>query len=86
MYRIIYSTKANSDAKKIYKSYLKTNCEMLLEIIRLDPYHTPPPFEKLSGDLSGLYSRRINAQHRLVYEIDEQSKLIKVHRMWTHYE
>ena len=86
MYRIIYSARANSDAKKIRKSYLKTHCKILLEIIRVDPYQNPPPYEKLHGDLGGLYSRRINSQHRLVYEVDEKAKIVKVHKIWTHYE
>ena len=86
MYEIAYSSQARSDAKKIRKSYLNAGCAHILEIIKLDPYKTPPPFEKLSGDLDGFYSRRINIQHRLVYKVDEVLKIVKIYRMWTHYE
>ena len=86
MYKILYSSKARSDAKKLRKSYLNTSCAHLLEIIRLDPYQNPPPFEKLNGDWGELYSRWINVQHRLVYKVDEILKIVKIYRMWTHYE
>ena len=86
MYEIFYSCTARADAKKLYKSHLKEKCIILLETIKHNPYQNPPPYEKLCGDLDGCYSRRINSQHRLVYEVDEISKTVKIYRMWTHYE
>ena len=86
MYRIIYSSQAQKDAKKAGKSGLKNNIEKIIDIIRNNPYKNPPPFEKLLGDLTGTYSRRINLQHRLVYQVYEKEKVIKIIRMWTHYE
>ena len=74
------------DAKKLTSSGLRSRAEKLLQILREDPYRKPPPFEKLVGDLSGAYSRRINIQHRLVYQILDELKTVKVIRMWTHYE
>ena len=84
MYDIIYTSQAQKDAKKLVKSYLKTPCEKLLEIIKHHPYQ--PPYEKLGGEMDGYISRRINVQHRLVYEVLENIKTIKVLRMWSHYE
>jgi Txe/YoeB family toxin of toxin-antitoxin system len=86
MYNIIYSSQARRDAKKADKSGIKDNIQKLIEILKKNPYQNPPPFEKLLGDLSGTYSRRINMQHRLVYQIYEEEKIIKIIRMWTHYE
>lgn len=86
MYRIFYAAAAQKDAKKLKKSDLKEKCQRLLDIIAANPYQNPPPYEKLVGDLKGCFSRRINIQHRLVYEIFEERKHIKVLRMWSHYE
>jgi toxin YoeB len=85
-WEIVYTKQAQKDAKKLAAAGLKEKAIELLEIIRENPFHTPPRFEKLVGDLAGTYSRRINIQHRLVYEVLEQEKVIKVIRMWTHYE
>jgi Txe/YoeB family toxin of toxin-antitoxin system len=87
MYKIIYSSQAQKDAKKAGKSgSIKNNIQKLIEILQNNPYQNPPPFEKLLGDLSGIYSRRINIQHRLVYQIYEEERIVKIIRMWTHYE
>jgi Txe/YoeB family toxin of toxin-antitoxin system len=86
MYTIIYSSQAQRDAKKAGKSGIKNNIQKIIEILQKNPYQNPPPFEKLLGDLSGAYSRRINMQHRLVYQIYEEEKTVKIIRMWTHYE
>ncbi|MDP3935851.1 MAG: Txe/YoeB family addiction module toxin [Alphaproteobacteria bacterium] len=86
MYTILFSTQARKDAKKLTRSHLRSKCEMLLTLIAKDPYVSPPLYEQLIGDFSGLISRRINVQHRIVYEVDTFDKQIKVHRMWTHYE
>ena len=84
---IVFTNQAKRDAKKVAKSGLKPKAEALLSILKSDPFQNPPPYEKLVGDLSGAYSRRINIhQHRLVYEVLEEIKTIKVIRMWTHYE
>ncbi len=83
---IVFTRQAQRDAKKLAAVGLKGKAIELLEIIRNDPFRTPPRFEKLVGDLAGAYSRRINIQHRLVYEVLEQEKIIKILRMWTHYE
>jgi len=85
-WQLVFTKQAQKDAKKIAHSGLKPQAERLLEIIKENPFKNPPPYEKLVGDLSGAYSRRINIQHRLVYEVLEDSKTIKVIRMWTHYE
>ena len=85
-WEIVYARQAQRDAKKLAAAGLKGKAIELLEIIRNDPFRTPPRFEKLVGDLAGAYSRRINIQHRLVYEVLEQEKIIKILRMWTHYE
>ena len=84
-WRLVFTRQAQKDAKKIARAGLKPQTMQLLEILIEDPYHTPPPFEKLLGDLSGAYSRRINIHHRLVYQILDDIKTIKVIRMWTHY-
>lgn len=86
MYKILFSPQAQKDAKKISSSKLKPKVEELLEIIKRNPYSFPPHFEFLSGKLSGFISRKINKQHRLVYQVVEEEKVIKVLRMWTHYE
>jgi toxin YoeB len=85
-WRLVYTRQAQKDARKLQSSGLKDKAEQLLEILREDPYSSPPPFEKLVGDLSGAYSRRINIQHRLVYQVIEEERVVKVIRMWTHYE
>jgi len=85
-WRLVFTKQAQKDAKKIAQSGLKTAASRLLDILRQDPYQNPPPFEKLEGDLSGAFSRRINIQHRLVYQVMDDIKTVKVIRMWTHYE
>ena len=82
---IVYTKQAQKDAKKIAASNLKSQVERLIGILQ-DPFQTPPPFEKLLGDLAGAYSRRINTQHRLVYQVYAKQRAVKVLRMWTHYE
>lgn len=86
MWRVVFTKQAQKDAKKIDAAGLRTKAEKLLDILRENPYKTPPTYEKLLGDLSGAYSRRINIQHRLVYQILDNEKVVKVIRMWTHYE
>jgi Txe/YoeB family toxin of toxin-antitoxin system len=81
-----YTKQAQKDAKKLASSNLRPHAERLLEILKKDPFSNPPPFEKLVGDLAGSYSRRINIQHRLVYQVYSTEKVVKVIRMWTHYE
>ncbi|NLB66770.1 MAG: Txe/YoeB family addiction module toxin [Lentisphaerae bacterium] len=83
---LVYTAQARRDAKKLSRSGLKPQAEKLLAILAEDPYQTPPPFEKLVGDLAGACSRRINIQHRLVYQILDDIKTVKIIRMWTHYE
>jgi len=82
----VYTKHAQKDAKKLTASGLKNKAQSLLKIIKNDPFQKPPPYEKLVGDLSGAYSRRINIQHRLVYQVYEKEHTIKVIRLWTHYE
>jgi toxin YoeB len=86
MWRVVFTKQAQKDAKKSAAAGLRSKVEKLLDILRENPYETPPPFEKLLGDLSGAYSRRINIKHRLVYQILDDEKVVKVIRMWTHYE
>ena len=86
MWRIVFTKQAHKDAKKLAAGGLRPKAEKLLDILLENPYQTPPPFEKLLGDLSEAYSRRINIQHRLVYQILAEEKVVKVIRMWTHYE
>jgi Txe/YoeB family toxin of toxin-antitoxin system len=86
IWRIVYTKHAQKDAKKLAKSNLKSKALTLLDIIGEDPFQTPPPFEKLVGDLSGAYSRRINIQHRIVYQVLVEERIVKALRMWTHYE
>jgi toxin YoeB len=83
---VVFTKQARKDAKKLSASGLKSKAEAIIEIIRENPYQTPPSYEKLVGDLSGAYSRRINIQHRIVYQILDKEKAVKVIRMWTHYE
>ena len=83
---VVFTKQAQKDAKKLASSNLKPQAQRLLEIIAEDPFRNPPPYEKLIGDLSGAWSGRINIQHRLVYQIYEAERTIKVLRMWTHYE
>ena len=85
-WRLVYTRHAQQDAKKLAASGLKPKAQELLAILADDPFQRPPPFEKLVGDLSGAYSRRINIQHRLVYQVLEAERTVKVLRMWSHYE
>jgi toxin YoeB len=85
-WRLVFTKQAQKDAKKITPSGLKPQALKLLEILQNNPYQNPPPYEKLVGDLTGAFSRRINIQHRLIYQILDDIKTVKVIRMWTHYE
>ncbi len=85
-WRLVYTKQAKKDSKRLASAGLKEGAERLLEILKEDPYKTPPPFEKLVGDLTGAYSRRVNIQHRLVYQVHPDVKTVKILRMWTHYE
>ena len=85
-WQIVYAKQALKDSKKLSASGLKPKAEELLKLLCVDPYQNPPSFEKLVGDLDGAYSRRINIQHRLVYEVFNAEKMVRVLRMWTHYE
>jgi Txe/YoeB family toxin of toxin-antitoxin system len=86
MWRVVFTKQAHKDAKKLAAAGLRTKAEKLLDILRENPYKTSPTYEKLLGDLSGSYSRRINIQHRLVYQILDNEKVVKVIRLWTHYD
>ena len=86
MWQVLFTKQAQKDAKKLSAAGLRNKAEPLIEILRGNPYQTPPPFEKLLGDLSGALSRRINIQHRMVYQVFGDEKIVKVIRMWTHYE
>jgi Txe/YoeB family toxin of toxin-antitoxin system len=85
-YKVVFTKQAQKDAKKLSASGLKEKAEGLIEILRDNPYQSPPFYEKLAGDLTGAFSRRINIQHRLVYEVIDNEKIVKVIRMWTYYE
>ena len=85
-WKLYYTKQAQKDARKLASSGLKSKAQELLQIIEQDPFQNPPPFEKLIGDLAGAYSRRINIQHRLVYQVLEEDKAVKILRLWTHYE
>jgi len=85
-WKIVFTKQAQKDARKLAEAGLKRKAEELLEIVQTDPLQSPPSFEKLVGDLAGAYSRRINIQHRLVYQIVEDEQVVKIIRMWTHYE
>jgi toxin YoeB len=86
MWKLVYTKQALKDAKKLSSSGLRAKAEELLDILRRNPYQNPPPYEKLIGDLAGACSRRINIQHRLVYQVLDAEKAVKVIRLWTHYE
>ncbi len=85
-WRLVYTKQANKDAKKLAASGLKPKTRALLALIEEDRYQTPPPVEKLIGDLAGAYSRRINIQHRVVYQVLDDTKTVKILRLWSHYE
>ena len=86
IWSVVFAKQALKDAKKLKASGLKEKAQALLEVLETDPFQNPPPFEKLVGDLSGAYSRRINIQHRLVYEVFSEQRTVRVLRMWTHYD
>ena len=85
-WQLAYAKQAQKDAKKLSAAGLKKKAQELLEVLKINPFQNPPPFEKLVGDLEGAYSRRINIQHRLVYEVFKKERTVRVLRMWTHYE
>ncbi len=85
-WRLVYTKQAQKDAKKLSAAGLRPKAQKLLDLLAEDPFKTPPRFEKLLGDMTGAYSRRINIQHRLVYQVIEDKKVVKIIRMWTHYE
>ncbi len=85
-YTIVYTKKASEDIPKLKAAKLDKKAKALIEVIRNNPYQTPPPFEKLVGDLQGAYSRRINLKHRLVYEVLDEKQTVKIISLWTHYE
>jgi toxin YoeB len=85
-WEVLYTKHAQKDAQKLSANGLKGKAQELLALIKENPFQNPPPYEKLAGDLSGAYSRRINIQHRLVYEVLQAQKIVKVLRMWSHYE
>lgn len=85
-WKLVYTRQAQKDARKLASSGLKPKAQELLELLSEDPYRKPPPFEKLVGDLAGAYSRRINIQHRLVYQVLDEERIVKVLRLWSHYE
>lgn len=85
-WKLVYTSQGKRDAKKLSRSGLKAQAEKLLAVLETNPYQNPPSYEKLVGDLSGAYSRRINIQHRLVYQVLDDIKTVKIIRMWSHYE
>jgi len=85
-WKLVYTKQAQKDAKKLSSSGLKSKAIKVLKILENDPFQMPPPFEKLVGDISGAFSRRINIQHRIVYQVIQDKKVVKIIRMWTHYE
>jgi toxin YoeB len=85
-WQVVYSKHAQKDAKKLAAAGLKAKAQELLTVLAADPFQNPPPYEKLVGDLAGIYSRRINIQHRLVYEVFTKERVVRVLRMWAHYE
>ena len=85
-WRVVFTKQAQKDARNLASSGLKEKAQTLLSVLAENPFQTPPPYEKLVGDLTGAYSRRINIQHRLVYEVFLQEHIVRVLRMWTHYE
>ena len=86
MWRVVFFKQAAKDAKKLSASGLRTKAQALIELLKEDPFVTPPRYERLVGDLAGMYSHRINIAHRLVYEVFEEERTVRVLRMWTHYE
>ena len=86
MWRVVFSKQAAKDAKKLSASGLKAKAQSLIALLTEEPFATPPRYERLVGDLAGMYSRRINIQHRLVYEVFEEECIVRILRMWTHYE
>lgn len=86
MWKLLFSKDAQKDAKKLASANLRPKAEAILEILMKDTFTTPPPFEKLKGDLNGAYSRRINIQHRIVYQVLNEEKIVRILRMWSHYE
>jgi Txe/YoeB family toxin of toxin-antitoxin system len=85
-WQLVFTKEAQKDARKLAAARLKPKAENLLKILEINPFQTPPPFEKLTGDLAGAFSRRINLQHRLVYQVVPDIKTVKIIRLWTHYE
>ncbi len=85
-WQVVFTKQAQKDAKRLTSAGLRPKAEQLLAVLQSNPSQTPPPYEKLVGDLTGAYSRRINIQHRLVYQVLDEEKIVKVLRMWTHYE
>jgi len=85
-WKLVYTKQAQKDAKKISSANLKEKTLEILKVLETDPFKSPPPFEKLVGDLTGAFSRRINIQHRIIYQIYEKKNIVKIIRMWTHYE
>jgi len=85
-WRLVFTKQAQKDAKKLASSSLKKKAESIIKILRENPYQVPPAYEKLVGDLAGAYSRRINIQHRMIYQILNDEKVVKIFRMWTHYD
>ena len=85
-WKLVYTKDAQKDSKKLASSGLRPKAELILTILAENPYQNPPPYEKLIGDLAGAYSRRINIQHRLVYQIFDKERIVKIIRLWTHYE
>ena len=86
MWTVVYAKHALKDAGKLTSAGLKSKAQALLDVLAIDPFQNPPPYEKLVGDLDGTYSRRINIQHRLVYEVFKKERTVRVLRMWSHYE
>jgi len=85
-WELVFTKQAQKDAKKLARTGLKKKAQILLEVITVNPFQNPPPYEKLIGDLAGAYSRRINIQHRLVYQVFQEERIVKIIRLWTHYE
>ena len=85
-WKLVYTKQAQKDAKKLDAAGFRSKAETLLDLLKRNPFEKPPPYEKLVGDLSGAYSRRINIQHRLVYQVIREKRIVKIIRMWTHYE
>ena len=85
-WQLYFSKASKKDAQKLKRSHLQEKADILLDLVEKDPFKTPPPYERLVGELDGFYSRRINIQHRLVYRVDKKDRRVFVERMWTHYE